>query len=85
MFDVMGGVVEPVSVLGSPPGSFGTLADDRREEGTDGACEIVFFVGDETEVHRDRGLGNALRNPTSPPLDGGGGAVCIITSFTGAS
>lgn len=83
MFDVIGGVA-PVSVLGSPPGNFGTLADDRREDETDGAREMTSLAGDEAEAHWSRGLGYAFRNPNNPPLDDGGGTASVITPFSGS-
>jgi len=81
--DVIGGVVVFVSVLGSPPGSFGTLVDDRRDDETDGTGVTGILVGD--EVHRNKGLGYAFRNLNNPPLDGGDGTVCVIAPFSGAS
>lgn len=76
-------VAVPASVFGSPPGSFGTLADDRREDETDGAAETGSFAGD--EAHRERGLGYAFRNPNNPPPDGADGTVSVIAPFSGAS
>lgn len=82
--DVIGGVVLFVSVLGSPPGSFGTLSDDdRRDNETDGTGETGILVGD--EVQRNKALGYAFRNPNNPPPDGGDGTVCVTVPFSGAS
>ena len=55
MFDVIEGLGTSVSVLDSPPGSFGTLSDDRREDETVGTGETGSLAGD--DAHRDRGLG----------------------------